>query len=101
MAISAVFTNHAAAVDALEELDDLNMGITILPGRNESFRSSKKKIKEVITGEKGEKIETGRWLAKTSSELVINVPADQEDRLIQLMSTIKAVIAKYEGHLVL
>lgn len=75
MAISAIFKNHWAAVDACNDLDEL--GLIIEPGRD--------KMK-------------GR--GKKETQLVIDIPQDLEGRAEQLLATAEAIITKYEGWVV-
>jgi hypothetical protein len=75
MAISAIFTNHWAAVDACNDLGEL--GLIVDPGRD------KKK---------------GR--GKKETQLVIDIPQDLGGREEQLLAMAEAIITKYEGCIV-
>lgn len=74
MAISAVFTNHFAAVDACNELGDI--GLIVEAGRDKR---------------KGVKKET---------QLIIDIPWDLGGRPRKIMAKIEGIVTKYEGRVV-
>ncbi|HJX30416.1 MAG TPA: hypothetical protein VJ624_00985 [Thermodesulfobacteriota bacterium] len=85
MAISAVFKNRKAAVDAREELDDL--GFFVEAGRNTREIGHRTKGKEAVI--------------KEEAQLIIEVTEDQSSRITEVIATLKDVVAKFEGRLVI
>jgi len=74
MAISAVFTNHFAAVDACGELGEI--GFTVVPGWDKT-----------------------KGCGKKATQLVIDLPDGSEGQITELTATAEAIVAKYEGRI--